>query len=331
MAAVDEEGVDFGEHEFVLRKRTKEIKRVINVQAPPPSNTGSKGRGKEKGRQGKNVKAKVKYEYGPFGQWEVDKSRLDGQDGQPIIVNFPQGGQLKIYLDRLSQEQRQRLVTELVVKSYFRVYTMQSDKEPRFQYLVHQLTGKLYAYESLDRKIKQKIRAEYNRQLRDGRLASYEPGPSSDTEPSVDSEPSDNGPEPKMPTHFVGRPTYGYKNVTMKSRSLTDKMPAMKQLFEDTENYAQEESNPITGEFFWTIGAHVVLYRNGDDSMGQHADNDQEEELILTVIVASPQTRDANGSWFEKARRVLFKSADGSEEYELWLRAGDAYSMDRKY
>jgi alkylated DNA repair dioxygenase AlkB len=80
-------------------------------------------------------------------------------------------------------------------------------------------------------------------------------------------------------------------------------------------------------ECFWNIGVNPVLYRDGRDHMGFHADNDQGEELILSVLVSSPE----NATRRVRVREIRPKGKSaqkGDEELELFLDAGDAYSMD---
>ena len=72
-----------------------------------------------------------------------------------------------------------------------------------------------------------------------------------------------------------------------------------------------------------------VLYRDGRDRIGYHADNDQGEELILTVLVSSA----VDATRRICIRDIHFKTEgikDKDEELELMLDAGDAYSMDGK-
>ena len=69
-----------------------------------------------------------------------------------------------------------------------------------------------------------------------------------------------------------------------------------------------------------------VLYRDGRDKMGYHADDDQGEEIILTVLVSSPVGARRKVS----IRPIHWKEGDRhkDEELQLMLGAGDAYSMD---
>jgi 2OG-Fe(II) oxygenase superfamily len=68
---------------------------------------------------------------------------------------------------------------------------------------------------------------------------------------------------------------------------------------------------------YWNIGVNVVLYRNGRDHIGFHADDDQGKTVIFTVIIQS-----------NYARRIVIKSTDESVRYDLFLQGGDAYCMD---
>ena len=37
----------------------------------------------------------------------------------------------------------------------------------------------------------------------------------------------------------------------------------------------------------WNIGVHVIMYHNGQDSMGWHADDTQGERIVLSVVLES--------------------------------------------
>lgn len=118
-------------------------------------------------------------------------------------------------------------------------------------------------------------------------------------------------------------PGYKYGTITMKARPLS-LLPHLEHL-----SYGL---NLLCRVPCWNVGVDVVAYRDGRDSIGFHADNDQGEELILTVLVTSSP----------KPRRVVFKRMqedgekskhlrDGDEEIELCLGAGDAYYMDGEF
>ena len=61
--------------------------------------------------------------------------------------------------------------------------------------------------------------------------------------------------------------------------------------------------------------------------MGDHADNDQGEQVILALLVDSPTTM---------ARKVTIRPfawlerRDGDKQIELFMQPGDAYEMDGK-
>jgi alkylated DNA repair dioxygenase AlkB len=135
-------------------------------------------------------------------------------------------------------------------------------------------------------------------------------------------------------------PGYKYGQITMKARPL-HLLPHLQDLSDWLKVHC--------GVPCWNIGVDVVSYRDGRDSIGFHADNDQEEEHIVTVIVTSPPkprqivfkrmpdaakkkqlrngTQDIEPSLGEKRARLR----DGDEEIELCLSAGDAYSMDGEF
>jgi alkylated DNA repair dioxygenase AlkB len=131
---------------------------------------------------------------------------------------------------------------------------------------------------------------------------------------------------------FEGEPQPGYRygGIRMKSRPLHE-MPEILELSADVQSLYHDHpaaAVAVASEgCFWNVGVNPVLYRDGRDRMGYHADDDQEEELILTVLVNSP---------LRATRRISIRPAhfktkgnqDGDEELQLMLDAGDAYSMD---
>ena len=136
------------------------------------------------------------------------------------------------------------------------------------------------------------------------------------------------GPEPRA--HFllheqasmeedIKQPGYKYSTITMKAKPL-GLLPKLQSFATDMQSTCHVPQ--------WNIGVNPVYYRDGQDHMGFHADNDQDEDLILTVLIRSP----------DRPRRVLIQAAprkkgttkrqDGDEQYELSLGAGDAYDMN---
>lgn len=154
-----------------------------------------------------------------------------------------------------------------------------------------------------------------------------------------------NVPEPRL--HMLladGEPerkrTYRYHGVTMVAQALAS-VPRIEAL-------AREASSTFDG-LVWNVGVDVVCYRDGQDSCGWHADDTQGETLVMCVVLQSDgglrkvcfrpkqeatSTRRAAKASPRKKRRSSAHSgeaplADGDEELELWIGAGDAYSMDR--
>lgn len=73
------------------------------------------------------------------------------------------------------------------------------------------------------------------------------------------------------------QPGYSYAPVKMKARSL-HQFPHVDQL--------ADEMRMLCGVVDWNIGLDVVLYRDGIDYIGFHADNNQGEDTILSLLVA---------------------------------------------
>lgn len=129
------------------------------------------------------------------------------------------------------------------------------------------------------------------------------------------------------------QPGYRYGNTRMKARPLK-KLPKIEKLSRQMESVCIRKgaggNNSGTTTNFWNIGVNPVLYRDGVDSMGFHADDDQGEELILTVLVRSPSDVTRRVVIRPMSRKIEDKWKGGDEEYVLLLTAGDAYSMDGK-
>ena len=90
------------------------------------------------------------------------------------------------------------------------------------------------------------------------------------------------------------------------------------------DNPSNSKDNNKSHASYWDVGVNPVLYRDGDDGIGMHADDDQGEKLILTVNVKSPKT-----TRHVVIRPKNFKNVEnGDAQLELFLNAGDAYSMD---
>jgi alkylated DNA repair dioxygenase AlkB len=112
------------------------------------------------------------------------------------------------------------------------------------------------------------------------------------------------------------QPGYRYANITVKSRPLS-RLPHLECLAQEMAKRCQLPK--------WTVGINPVLYRDAQDKMGDHADNDQGEDVILALLVDCSTTN---------TRRVRMKPfrklclQDGDEQIELFMEPGDAYEMD---
>ena len=77
----------------------------------------------------------------------------------------------------------------------------------------------------------------------------------------------------------------------------------------------------------WGIGVDLIIYRNGKDSIGWHADDTQGEDVILTVIIETDERR------ILKIRPKKGKNETyqhGDEQIDLIVKQGSAYKMDGK-
>jgi len=114
------------------------------------------------------------------------------------------------------------------------------------------------------------------------------------------------------------QPGYKYGTITMKAKPLC-MLPLLENLAKEMQNVCHVDS--------WNVGVNPVFYRDARDHIGLHADNDQGEDKIMTVLVKSPDT----------PRRVVIQTApqkgtkkkqEGDQQFELNIGAGDAYDMD---
>ena len=114
------------------------------------------------------------------------------------------------------------------------------------------------------------------------------------------------------------QPGYKYGTITMKAKPLS-MLPRLHKLAKDMATLCNVDT--------WNVGVNPVYYRDSRDYIGLHADNDQGEDKIMTILVKSPtpprrvviQTSPAKGTK---------KKQEGDEQYELNIGAGDAYDMD---
>jgi hypothetical protein len=72
--------------------------------------------------------------------------------------------------------------------------------------------------------------------------------------------------------------------------------------------------------YFWTCGCHIVLFRNGHDKIGRHADHTQGETDIFTVVLQC-----------DHDHVVHFTPMKGEQHlpsFQLYLHTGDCYYMN---
>jgi len=111
------------------------------------------------------------------------------------------------------------------------------------------------------------------------------------------------------------QPGYRYGTITMKARPL-GWLPQLKKLAVDMAKVCDVD--------YFNLGINPVCYRGGQDKIGDHADNDQGEQKIITAMVDSPP----------ETRKVTIKPnkklqlEDGDEELEIFVEPGDVYEMD---
>jgi hypothetical protein len=110
---------------------------------------------------------------------------------------------------------------------------------------------------------------------------------------------------------------YSYHNINMKALPM-DLVPEVNSFASELATEYKLPDNKIN------IGVDLIVYKDGSDSIGWHADDTQGEDLVLAVVVESHEMRPL------KIRPAKSKSlSDGDEEIELFIGEGDAYAMDR--
>ena len=106
---------------------------------------------------------------------------------------------------------------------------------------------------------------------------------------------------------------YKYNTTKMKAFSL-DEVPRVQEL---AQCLAQEH---LIDD--WTIGVDLLTYRGGNDSMGWHQDNTQEESIVLCAVVhVGKHTRSL-------CIQPNTAPVEGDEQIEIYPGPGDVYQMD---
>eukprot|EP00934_Nitzschia_sp_Nitz4_P000267 Nitzschia sp. Nitz4//scaffold75_size92586//56569//58519//NITZ4_004860-RA/size92586-augustus-gene-0.90-mRNA-1//-1//CDS//3329557720//267//frame0 len=111
------------------------------------------------------------------------------------------------------------------------------------------------------------------------------------------------------------QPGYSYVTIKMKARPLAS-LPLVQDL--------SYHIGKLVGVEKWTVGVNPVLYRDGQDRMGAHADNDQGEQLIAAAIISAPPQIRLVQVTIPK-QEVL---REGDERITLSFLPGDVYTMD---
>ena len=99
------------------------------------------------------------------------------------------------------------------------------------------------------------------------------------------------------------------------------KIPLVQDISNELENYFNLK---------WNIGVHMIVYRDGSDMMGWHADDTQGEKIIVCVVL-HPPVKDCVKIW----RPLLIKPKGQKDNFHvgdemIWVyeSQGDAYIMD---
>lgn len=120
--------------------------------------------------------------------------------------------------------------------------------------------------------------------------------------------------EPRLHALYSNNPGNGYKyhGVEMKAEDLQT-LPVTSKV---SKRLAKSQNIKD-----WNIGADMLLYRDGQDSINFHADNTQKEEIVIALVVT------------ETCRPLCVKPANGDldEQLEIFPTAGDSYQMDGTY
>ncbi|KAL9187368.1 hypothetical protein ACHAXT_001471 [Thalassiosira profunda] len=111
---------------------------------------------------------------------------------------------------------------------------------------------------------------------------------------------------------------YMYHGIRMKAQPI-DLVP-------EVASYAKELARSYRlPQDQWNIGVDMIVYRDGNDSIGWHADDSQGESIVLCVVVDAP---DEPRPVYIRPNKRAKKLSDGDEEIQLDVGEGDAYDMD---
>ena len=112
------------------------------------------------------------------------------------------------------------------------------------------------------------------------------------------------------------QPGYIYHGIKMKALPIS--------LVPEVASYAEELAEKYNLQH-WDIGVDMIIYKDGNDSIGWHSDDTQGETVVLCVVVEAPGEVRPLYIRPNKKVRPLRK---GDEEIQLFIAEGDGYDMD---
>jgi alkylated DNA repair dioxygenase AlkB len=127
--------------------------------------------------------------------------------------------------------------------------------------------------------------------------------------------------EPRVHVLFSDNVELGYRyhTVSMKPFPLSSQ-PVIESLASDLASYHELPNNS------WNIGCNAVVYSDGRQSIGWHADDTQGEDIVHTYVAEAPA--DTHRSVLFRTKRCRkgkgMSSKEGDEEYSFNIRSGDA-------
>ena len=123
--------------------------------------------------------------------------------------------------------------------------------------------------------------------------------------------------EPRVHVLFNNNEQHGYRyhTVSMQPQPLSS-VPIIESLATDLAAYHRLPNNA------WNIGCNAVVYSDGSQNIGWHADDTQAEEMVLTYVPEAPDDV-LRPVYFRTKRKRGGSAKEGDEEYRLFIRSGD--------
>lgn len=287
------------------------------------------------------------YNTNGWSEWET----LSTRDDKDFSFQFPNNtGELTIRKDFLNDERQQIIAQELMQQQkhlhLFRQYSFHSAQEPRVHFLLH-------SNATINPKMQQ---------LQQQQKKEYKVDDAKTCDAYVDYH-DDGAPQPGYRYGNIRMKAHSLQYLPHVEQLAQDLQSVFPTNTPDGEDDDSDCVNRNTGKRTdaltastsstapaclgesWNIGVNPILYRSGKDYMGFHADDDQGEELIVTAVICCASRSLSDGVSFTKSRRCIRfqrkqrlkrnekrKEVPGLDfELELWLQAGDVYSMDGTY